>query len=126
MASGKNVIEIEHILSVIYMMEDSYALYFLNLEGIDKRELLFTLCHEEGNVKSEKIEEKVSKNKGEQKSSNKSIIEKYTVNLNEFVKEQVVRIVFEIPLFKCRLMTILADERDGSSFLYWGFFREGP
>ena len=31
MASGKNVIEIEHILSVIYMMEDSYALYFLNL-----------------------------------------------------------------------------------------------
>ena len=29
-ASGKNVIEIEHILSVIYMMEDSYALYFLN------------------------------------------------------------------------------------------------
>ena len=87
-ASGKNIIEIEHILSVIYMMEDSYALYFLNLEGIDKRELLFTLCHEEGNVKSEKIEEKVSKNKGEQKSSNKSIIEKYTVNLNEFVKEQ--------------------------------------
>ena len=40
MASGKNVIEIEHILSVIYMMEDSYALYFLNLEGIDKRDLL--------------------------------------------------------------------------------------
>ena len=35
-ASGKNIIEIEHILSVIYMMEDSYALYFLNLEGIDK------------------------------------------------------------------------------------------
>ena len=64
-ASGKNIIEIEHILSVIYMMEDSYALYFLNLEGIDKRELLFTLCHEEGNVKSEKIEDKVSKNKGE-------------------------------------------------------------
>ena len=88
MASGKNVIEIEHILSVIYMMEDSYALYFLNLEGIDKRDLLFTLCHEEGNVKSEESEEKASKNKGEQKGNNKSIIEKYTVNLNEFVKEQ--------------------------------------
>ena len=88
MASGKNVIEIEHILSVIYMMEDSYALYFLNLEGIDKRNLLFTLCHKEGNVKSEEGGEKSSKNKGEQKDSNKSIIEKYTVNLNEFVKEQ--------------------------------------
>ncbi|MBS5124544.1 MAG: ATP-dependent Clp protease ATP-binding subunit ClpA [Clostridium sp.] len=88
MASGKNVIEIEHILSVIYMMEDSYALYFLNLEGIDKRDLLFTLCHEEGNVRSEESEEKASKNKGEQKGNNKSIIEKYTVNLNEFVKEQ--------------------------------------
>ena len=88
MASGKNVIEIEHILSVIYMMEDSYALYFLNLEGIDKRDLLFTLCHEEGNVKSEESEEKAPKNKGEKKGSNKSIIEKYTVNLNEFVKEQ--------------------------------------
>lgn len=88
MASGKNVIEIEHILSVIYMMEDSYALYFLNLEGIDKRNLLFTLCHKEGNVKSEEGGEKSSKNKGEQKGSNKSIIEKYTVNLNEFVKEQ--------------------------------------
>ena len=70
------------------MMEDSYALYFLNLEGIDKRDLLFTLCHEEGNVKSEESEEKASKNKGEQKGNNKSIIEKYTVNLNEFVKEQ--------------------------------------
>ena len=58
MASGKNVIEIEHILSVIYMMEDSYALYFLNLEGIDKRNLLFTLCHKEGNVKSEEGGEK--------------------------------------------------------------------
>ena len=88
MASGKNVIEIEHILSVIYMMEDSYALYFLNLEGIDKRNLLFTLCHKEGNVKSEEGGEKSSKNKGEQKGSNKSIIEKYTINLNEFVKEQ--------------------------------------
>lgn len=88
MASGKNVIEIEHILSVIYMMEDSYALYFLNLEGIDKTNLLFTLCHKEGNVKSEEGGEKSSKNKGEQKGSNKSIIEKYTVNLNEFVKEQ--------------------------------------
>ena len=50
--------------------------------------LLFTLCHEEGNVKSEESEEKASKNKGEQKGNNKSIIEKYTVNLNEFVKEQ--------------------------------------
>ena len=70
------------------MMEDSYALYFLNLEGIDKRNLLFTLCHKEGNVKSEEGGEKSSKNKGEQKGSNKSIIEKYTVNLNEFVKEQ--------------------------------------
>lgn len=88
MASGKNIIEIEHILSVIYMMEDSYALYFLNLAGIDKRDLLFTLCHEEETVEAEKSEKEVTKNKGEQKGSNKSIIEKYTVNLNEFVKEQ--------------------------------------
>ena len=89
LASGKNVVEIEHILSVIYMLEDSYALYFLNVEEIDKRDLLFILCHDKELNDKDIIEDKEEENtKKESKSSNKSIIEKYTVNLNDFVKKQ--------------------------------------
>lgn len=43
--SGKSKIDLEHIVSAIYDLENSYAVYYLNEQGISKRDLLFDLCH---------------------------------------------------------------------------------
>ena len=43
--SGKDAIDIDHILSAIFTLEDSYARYYLEQEGATRRELLYFLCH---------------------------------------------------------------------------------
>ena len=43
--SGKSKIDLEHIVSALYDLENSYAVYYLNEQGISKRDLLFDLCH---------------------------------------------------------------------------------
>ncbi|MGL5085592.1 MAG: AAA family ATPase, partial [Clostridium sp.] len=43
--SEKSKIGIEHIISAMFLLEDSYAIYFLEEEGITKSKLLFNLCH---------------------------------------------------------------------------------
>ncbi|HCW52580.1 MAG TPA: ATP-dependent Clp protease ATP-binding subunit ClpA [Clostridium sp.] len=59
--SGKDVIDIDHILAAIYTLEDSYALYYLLQEGVERRDLLYYLCHssENDDEQMEKEEEKL-------------------------------------------------------------------
>lgn len=47
--SEKNTIALEHIVSAIYSLDESYAVYFLALEGVEKSEILFNLCHKNTN-----------------------------------------------------------------------------
>ena len=44
-ASSKDI-SMEHMISAIYELDNSYAQYYLLEEGIEKRELLYRLCHD--------------------------------------------------------------------------------
>ncbi len=95
--SGKDVIDIDHILSAIFTLEDSYALYYLLQEGVTKRELLFNLCHDdEGdyefqNEESLSEENEVHENEDDEKikiRKEDAFLSKYTVDLIKRVQEE--------------------------------------
>ncbi|OON93437.1 MAG: ATP-dependent Clp protease ATP-binding subunit ClpA [Epulopiscium sp. Nele67-Bin001] len=44
-ASGKNVVEIDHLVSVLLQVPESYAVYTLSMLNIDGSKLLYELCH---------------------------------------------------------------------------------
>lgn len=89
-SSQKDKISIEHILSAIYDLEESHGAYYLHLEGIYKRELLYHLSHstEEDYDDEDEVyysEEEISTNKKKEK---KSIVSTLTTKLNEIVNEE--------------------------------------
>ncbi|OOM78755.1 ATP-dependent Clp protease ATP-binding subunit ClpA [Clostridium puniceum] len=98
--SGKDVIDVDHIISAIFNLEDSYARYYLEQEGVTKRELLYSLCHSlaEENKNSyestenfgENTEESVSEENQEQikKKKEDAFLNKFTTNLIEKIKEE--------------------------------------
>lgn len=86
--SEKNTIALEHIVSAIYSLDESYAVYFLALEGVEKSEILFNLCHKNTNelaIRKEEERELVPEEKEEKQHS--SFLDMFTVNLNEYVKK---------------------------------------
>ncbi|MBB6623948.1 AAA family ATPase [Clostridium gasigenes] len=122
--SEKSKIGIEHLMAAMFLLEDSYALYYLQEEGVTKAKLLFNLCHREENDDNEDGNEKDNENnyyisyededsmeeviddeysndtrdsekdeiesKSSKKSKkNKSIVEKYTTNMTNFVKSDI-------------------------------------
>lgn len=89
--SSKKSITMEHLISAIYDLENSYASFYLQEEGIEKRDLLYKLCHENYNnddyiseglisEENEEIDNEINVN------SKKDLIKTLTVNLNEQVK----------------------------------------
>jgi ATP-dependent Clp protease ATP-binding subunit ClpA len=86
-SSGRDVIEAHHIISAIFNLEDSYARYFLEEQGITRKDLLFYLSHATEDFDEEQeefIEEDIDEEEGEKES----IIEKYTTNLTKLVVEE--------------------------------------
>ncbi|NYC30378.1 ATP-dependent Clp protease ATP-binding subunit ClpA [Clostridium saccharobutylicum] len=55
--SGKEAIGVDHILSAMFNLENSYALYYLQQEGVNRRDLLYLLCHEADTSNEEEISE---------------------------------------------------------------------
>lgn len=111
--SEKQKIGIEHLMAAMFLLEDSYAIYFLEEEGIKKSKLLYNLCHRDNNENSILDEEDMeydnsenndeiqneyigdydngesdnkSNNSSKKNKKNKSIVEKYTTNMTNFVK----------------------------------------
>lgn len=90
--ASSHSISMEHMISAIYDLEDSYAQYYLLEQGIEKRELLYKLCHDgientyyvnhEENDREELVIEEKEGNKKE------SLIKNLTSNLNEYVKNE--------------------------------------
>lgn len=89
--SSKKSIRMEHLISAIYDLENSYASFYLQEEGIEKRDLLYKLCHENYNnddyiseglisEENEEIDNEINVN------NKKDLIKTLTVNLNEQVK----------------------------------------
>ncbi|MDV4149621.1 AAA family ATPase [Clostridium sp. AL.422] len=87
--SERNYVALEHIISAIYALKDSYAVYYLEKQGISKQALLFELSHnksEEDNLAKDAI--KIIKvNKNEEKKE-ASIVSNFCTNLTELIEEE--------------------------------------
>ncbi|RII36049.1 ATP-dependent Clp protease ATP-binding subunit ClpA [Clostridium chromiireducens] len=101
--SSKDAIDVDHILSAIFNLEDSYARYYLEQEGVTKRDLLFSLCHSIGgdsihNSYDEYIEDDSQKNiddsiepidqENSAKRKEDAFLNKFTVDLIKKVTEE--------------------------------------
>lgn len=93
--SGKEAIDVDHILSAIFELENSYARFYMEQEGIDKRELLFSLCHNENNNEDDYNEEQSQdsevvneKQEIKSKGDKNSFLKKYVVDLIEKVNQE--------------------------------------
>lgn len=103
--SGKEAIGVDHILSSMFNLEDSYALYYLQQEGINRRDLLYLLCHEADTSNEEEISEydeethedleeeeiqsePIDSEEKTKKKKEDAFLHKFTVNLIEKAKEE--------------------------------------
>ena len=100
--ASNNNISMEHIISAIYELDNSYAQYYLLEQGLEKRDLLYKLCHEaseniyyvnEGELTDEEfdtdiVDEELNNNLGKDEGEKQSLIKKFTSNLNEYVKKE--------------------------------------
>jgi len=93
--SGKDQIELDHLLSGIMHQPESYSTYYMEVQGVTLTDLLYEMCHmdkdeieevshyedTEDEVESNHIDEKQESNTVEKLSS-------YITNLNEQVKQE--------------------------------------
>jgi len=98
--SGKDVIDVDHIISGIFNLEDSYARYYLEQEGATKRELLYSLCHSLAEDNKNSYDDERSENEEDtkegsfieeeqvKKKKEDAFLNKFTTNLIEKVKEE--------------------------------------
>ncbi|AQR94308.1 ATP-dependent Clp protease ATP-binding subunit ClpA [Clostridium saccharoperbutylacetonicum] len=101
--SGKDAIDVDHILAAIFDLEDSYARYYLEQEGVTKRDLLYSLCHSinneensyEDQMKKElKEDSQINSHEAEEdeavvaKKKEDAFLSKFTINLIEKVNEE--------------------------------------
>lgn len=86
--SERNFVALEHIISALYALKDSHAVYYLKKQGIDKQQLLFELSHnklEEENLAKDAI--KIIKVNKEDSSKEKSIVNTYCRELTESIED---------------------------------------
>jgi ATP-dependent Clp protease ATP-binding subunit ClpA len=89
--SGKDIVEEHHILSALFELEHSYASYYLQEQGISKRDLLYQLCHTHSSAFGEEESKTHTENHGlesAEKNSTESILHKYTVNLTKLAEDE--------------------------------------
>lgn len=81
-SSGKNVVDIEHIIAAIFDLEESFAKFYLEEQQISKRDILYSLCHRDREEyfidEYEEDEEVIEKG---------SVLTKYTTNLNKLIED---------------------------------------
>ncbi|MDP4089287.1 MAG: ATP-dependent Clp protease ATP-binding subunit ClpA [Bacillota bacterium] len=84
--SGKDTIDVHHLIAAIYNLEESYASYFLEEQGISQRDFLFHLCHDEDEDHSEDKDSHSDSSSEVEETTKESIVEKYTSNLTKLVQ----------------------------------------
>lgn len=87
-SSGKTMVELTHIVRAMYELEESYAVYYMDLQGIEMSELLqdMTVIYEEMSYKNNMPaingdEEESNENDGQ--SENGKVWQKYAVCIND-------------------------------------------
>ena len=90
--ASSNSISMEHIISAIYDLEHSYAQYYLLEQGIEKRELLYKLCHNQIDdtyyINDDEDDNEDLDNKERESKKKEPLIKSLTSNLNEYVKNE--------------------------------------
>ncbi|MBP3886800.1 MAG: AAA family ATPase [Cellulosilyticum sp.] len=112
--SGKDQIEIDHVLSGIMHQPESYSAYYIEVQDVTLTDLLYELCHVERDMDDEdeafetsdedyedserdfgtseeilESEEEIHSHTSKQSASNAmSKVSKYVTNLNELVKKE--------------------------------------
>jgi len=89
MASGNEFIDVEHIIAAIYDLEESYAAYYLEEQGIDKSTMLFHLCHSKGEELTALGEESEETIVAKERDKPGSMVDKYTLNLTKLVNDRI-------------------------------------
>lgn len=90
--ASSNSISMEHIIAAIYDLEHSYAQYYLLEQGIEKRELLYKLCHDQIDdtyyINDDEDDNEDLDNKERESQKKEPLIKSLTSNLNEYVKNE--------------------------------------
>ena len=90
--SERNYVSLEHVISAIYTLKDSYAVYYLENQGVNKTDLLFELSHnksEEENLAKDAIKIiRVDKGEEKKEKKEKSITSNFCTNLTEIVSKE--------------------------------------
>ncbi|WP_066894201.1 AAA family ATPase [Clostridium nigeriense] len=86
--SERKFVALEHVISAIYTLKDSHAIYYLEKQGISKQELLFELSHnkrEEEDLAKDAIKI-IRINKTEEKEE-KGLVNNFCSNLIDLIDE---------------------------------------
>src|SRR5699024_10143427 len=90
--SERNFVSLEHVISAIYTLKDSHAVYYLDKQGISKQELLFELSHnklEEYNLARDAIKIiRVNKVEDKKDEQHKSRVNNFCNKLTELINEE--------------------------------------
>ncbi|CAI3610026.1 ATP-dependent Clp protease ATP-binding subunit ClpA [Clostridium neonatale] len=97
--SQRDAIDVEHIMAAFFDLEESYALYYLQQEGIIKGELLYKLCHrsdtdefisedKEDNSDDNNRDELELSEEAKTKKREDAFLHKFTIDLTEKAKEE--------------------------------------
>ncbi len=86
-SSGKDTIDVDHILAALYSLEESYASYFLQEQGISLRDLLFHLCHKDEEEINGIEEADAEEYEDMESSSKQTVLEKFTVNMTKLARD---------------------------------------
>lgn len=91
--SGKDQIELDHLLYGMMHQPESYGAYYIELQGVTLTDLLYEMCHGEDSISEDKeapdaqdTDESDSEAKEQEGSLGK--LSKYVTNLNEWVQKE--------------------------------------
>ncbi len=115
---GKKEVDAGDVLAAIFSEAESFAVYFLQSEGLKKLEVLEYISHgvEEGDGDVE--EEKTSEPKTEEKKEKKAdALEKYTINFKERAENNLIDPLVGRTMELTRLMQTLCRRRKNNPLL---------
>ncbi|MBE6052513.1 MAG: AAA family ATPase [Clostridium sartagoforme] len=87
--SERNYVGLEHVIAAIYALKDSYAVYYLEKQGIMKQDLLFELAHNKSNEDDlEKDAIKIIRIDKTEEKKEQNIVNNFCTNLSELIDKE--------------------------------------
>ena len=93
--SGKDQVELDHLLSGIMNQPESYSTYYIEIQGITLTDLLYEMCHMIGDKETKQLDahsghldsnEETQESEEGYEAGDIGKLSKYVTNLNELVK----------------------------------------